>query len=41
MSRTAVVGLGLVGGSVALAARACGYDRNPGAREAARRRGIE
>jgi prephenate dehydrogenase len=41
MSRTAVVGLGLVGGSLALAARARGYDRDPGAREAARRRGIE
>jgi prephenate dehydrogenase len=37
----AVVGLGLVGGSIALALGARGYDREPGAREGARRRGID
>lgn len=41
MSRIAVVGLGLIGGSVALAVRARGYDRDPEVRNRARRRGIE
>ncbi len=41
MSRAAVVGLGLIGGSVALALRARGYDSKPEGRDAARRRGIE
>jgi prephenate dehydrogenase len=41
VSRAAVVGLGLIGGSVALAAGARGYDRDAGVRERARRRGIE
>ena len=41
MSGTAVVGLGLIGGSFALAAGARGYDRDPGVRDRARARGIE
>ncbi len=41
MIRVAVAGLGLIGGSLALAVRARGYDRDPSVREAARRRGIE
>lgn len=41
MSRVAVAGLGLIGGSIALASGALGYDRDAGARERARRRGIE
>ena len=41
MSRAAVVGLGLLGGSVALGARAGGYDQDASVRERARRRGIE
>jgi prephenate dehydrogenase len=41
VSRTAVVGLGLLGGSVALGAGARGYDRDAAVRENARRRGIE
>ena len=39
--RVAVVGLGLIGGSVALAFEARGYDRNRAARDAARRVGID
>jgi prephenate dehydrogenase len=41
MTRVAVVGLGLVGGSIALAFQARGYDRNSAARDAARRAGID
>ena len=41
MTRTAVVGLGLIGGSVALGASARGWDRNAAVRERARRRGID
>lgn len=41
MSRTAVVGLGLIGGSFALAAGARGYDRDPAVRAGARARGID
>ena len=41
MSGTAVVGLGLIGGSFALAAGARGYDRDPDVRARARARGIE
>ncbi len=41
MSRTAVVGLGLIGGSVALALGSRGYDRLPEVRGEARRRGID
>jgi len=41
VSRTAVVGLGLIGGSFALAAGARGYDRDPAVRARARARGIE
>jgi len=41
VSRTAVVGLGLIGGSLALAAGARGYDRDPGVRARARARGID
>ncbi len=41
MTRTAVVGLGLVGGSLALALGARGYDRLPEVRREARRRGID
>jgi prephenate dehydrogenase len=41
VSRPAVVGLGLIGGSVALGAGARGYDREDGVREHARRRGID
>ncbi len=41
MSRVSVVGLGLIGGSVALGAGARGYDRDANVRERARRRGIE
>ena len=40
MSRTVVVGLGLIGGSIALGAGGRGYDRDPSVRERARRRGI-
>lgn len=40
MTRVAVVGLGLIGGSAALAFDAVGFDRDPGVRERARRRGI-
>ncbi len=40
MTRTAVVGLGLIGGSAALALEARGYDRDPAARARARERGI-
>ena len=39
--RVAVVGLGLIGGSAALALGARGYDRDPGARARARDRGID
>lgn len=39
--RAAVVGLGLIGGSAALALGARGYDRDPEARARARRLGIE
>ncbi len=41
MTRVAVVGLGLIGGSAALALRARGYDADPGTRARARDRGIE
>ena len=41
MSETAVVGLGLIGGSFALAAGARGYDSDPGVRARARARGID
>jgi prephenate dehydrogenase len=41
MTRVAVAGLGLIGGSLALALKARGYDADPSVREAARRRGIE
>ena len=41
MTRVAVVGLGLIGGSVALAAGASGWDLDPGVRERARRRGLD
>ena len=41
VSRVAVVGLGLIGGSLALASGARGYDRDPGARGGARKRGID
>ncbi len=41
MTRVAVVGLGLIGGSIALAYGARGYDRNRPARDAARRIGID
>jgi prephenate dehydrogenase len=41
VSRVAVVGLGLIGGSLALAARALGHDRDAGVRQRARRKGIE
>lgn len=41
MTRAAVAGLGLIGGSLALALGARGYDANPSVREAARRRGID
>jgi prephenate dehydrogenase len=40
VDRVAVVGLGLIGGSAALAFRALGFDRDPEARARARRRGI-
>ena len=40
MTRVAVVGLGLIGGSAALAFRALGFDRDPEVRARARRRGI-
>jgi len=39
--RAAVVGLGLIGGSAALALGASGWDRDASARELARRRGID
>jgi len=41
VTRVAVAGLGLIGGSLALAVRARGYDRDPSVRDAARGRGIE
>jgi prephenate dehydrogenase len=41
VSGTAVVGLGLIGGSLALAAGARGYDRDPDVRARARARGID
>ena len=41
MTRAAVVGLGLIGGSAALALQARGYDRDAGARSRARDRGID
>lgn len=41
MTRAAVVGLGAIGGSVALAAAARGFDRDGGVRDRARRRGID
>ncbi len=41
MTRVAVAGLGLVGGSIALAFQARGYDRSSAARDAARRAGID
>jgi prephenate dehydrogenase len=41
MTRVAVVGLGLIGGSIALAYEARGWDRARAAREAARRVGID
>ena len=41
MTRVAVVGLGLIGGSLALATRARGYDRDAAVRQRARRRGID
>jgi prephenate dehydrogenase len=41
MSRIAVVGLGLIGGSLALAFNAQGFDTDPRARRRARERGIE
>ena len=41
MSRIAVAGLGLIGGSLALALGARGYDRDPEARRRASERGIE
>jgi prephenate dehydrogenase len=41
MTRAAVVGLGLIGGSAALALEARGYDRDAGARSRARERGID
>lgn len=41
MTRVAVVGLGLVGGSIALAYQARGFDRDAAARAAARRFGID
>jgi prephenate dehydrogenase len=41
MTRPAVVGLGLIGGSIALGANARGWDRDASVREQARRRGID
>jgi prephenate dehydrogenase len=41
VTRTAVVGLGLIGGSIALAAGAPGWDLDLGVRERARRRGLD
>ena len=41
MTRVAVVGLGLIGGSIALGARARGWDRDEAVRDGARRRGID
>jgi prephenate dehydrogenase len=41
MRGVAVVGLGLIGGSVALALKGRGYDADPDVRAAARRRGID
>ena len=41
MTRTAVGGLSLIGGSLALALGARGFDRDPERREEARRRGID
>ncbi len=41
MSRAAVVGLGLIGGSLGMALRARGWDRDPEVRRQARERGID
>jgi len=41
VTRVAVVGLGLIGGSFALASNARGYDHRASVRETARRRGID
>jgi prephenate dehydrogenase len=41
VTRAAVVGLGLIGGALALALRARGYDRDASVRERARERGID
>jgi prephenate dehydrogenase len=41
VTRAAVVGLGLIGGSIALALKARGFDRSPAARDAARGAGID
>jgi prephenate dehydrogenase len=41
MSRTAVVGLGLIGGSIALACGARSFDADASTRERARRRGLD
>ncbi len=41
MSRTAVVGLGAIGGSIALGCRGRGFDADEGVRERARRRGLD
>jgi prephenate dehydrogenase len=41
MTRAAVAGLGLIGGSLALALRARGFDRDPETRRLARLRGID
>jgi len=41
MSRTAVVGLGLIGGSIALGTRARGFDADAAVRDRARRRGLD
>ncbi len=41
MTRAAVVGLGLIGGSAALALKALGYDRDAGTRSRARECGID
>jgi prephenate dehydrogenase len=41
VSRVAVIGLGLIGGSLGLALEARGYDRDPEARNRARARGLD
>lgn len=41
MTRAAVVGLGLIGGSLAMALRSRGWDRDPEVRRQARERGID